>query len=283
MATIVETTINSAPDQTAVVATEGTVSEPVQNNVINFSDAAVSTDGLIVKVPTSSLRVAVPINIRPSLRKMPNETPFILEMIDSNFQSYAILLPDGTYITDLKLNPNPDSLIINSAKIINRYNTMTRWVEEHWGDEIDTVSFSGSSFSFTAYNIPNVPNTGLTTKYGEQTPAFKMLKQLSDFIRNNGFIYKDSSLYEEGVGINTPGEELGVDAVDLFLRENPKFVNNHPRRGMIQERLYIKLRFDYVNFIGYFESLDLVESSDNPYRNTYSAVFKSEKTKYLLG
>lgn len=282
MADIVSTTLDSNPELDFASAFEGELTQPVSDSSLTTpAILAVNTDQTL-KIPRDSLGIAVPIEIRPTLRNLPNETPFTIEMINANLQPYAIQLPDGTIITDLKLTPNPDTMTINSAKMINRYNTMTRWVEEHWGDEIDTVSFSGSSFSFTAYNLPDAPDTGLSIKYRDNTAAFKLFKSLVTFFRYNGCIYKDPVFYEYQVGVNLPNELLD-NSVAEFLKDNPSFMMNHPRRGMIDERLYVKIRFDYVEFLGYFDSLDLIEEAATPYRFTYSAVFKSEKTKFLIG
>lgn len=283
MADIVSTTIDNSPDELAfATAFEGVTSPPIAVDENTGTDVFVVGTAQTLKVPRDSLGIPVPIEIRPSLRRLPNESPFTIEMIDSNLQPYAIQLPDSTIVTDLKLTPNPDNFVINSAKIINRYNTMTRWVEEHWGDEIDTISFSGSSFSFTAYNLQDTPNTGLTIAYRDNTAAFQLFKQLVTFFRYNGCIYKDPAFYDSQIGVSVPNE-VSNDPVEEFLTDNPSFIERHPRRGMIDERLYVKLNFDYASFLGYFDTLDIVEESGMPYRFTYSAVFKSEKTKYLIG
>lgn len=222
------------------------------------------------------------VEIRPSfLRKLPEEKSFIIEMIDSDGNNCGIDMYDGAFITSLKLAPNPNNLSINSAKIVTRYNTMTRWVEEHWGDEIDTISFSGYTFSFTALLGNSAP--GLSVANRDATASYRYMRSLITFFKKNGYLFQDNIRYYPESLLNADNIPSGVRAVDEFLASNPEFRNNHPRAGLIRERLYIRMTFDYLSLLGYFETFDLTEDSANPFRFLYSAVFKSEKTKYLLG
>lgn len=241
------------------------------------------------------------LELRPPIRRLPEENPFYIEMLDANMQPCGIQLPDGTVIQALKMAPNPDNLTVSSAKIINKYNTITRWVEEHWGDEMDSVSFSGSTFSFMSYG-PDY--SGLTVAGRRDTASYQMLKNLVKFYRMNGCIYQDSNTYLpqndvafssdiQGTEVESSSVAPGVpvplsdyDARDknlAFLTKYPDFKGDHPRAGLVRERLYIRLTFDYVSFVGYFETFDIIEDSANPFRMTYNALFKSERTKYILG
>jgi len=221
------------------------------------------------------------VEIRPPIRRLPNEIPVYMEMIDANLQPCSIQISNGVTIQALRLAPNPDTMTINSAKIVNRYSTMTRWVEEHWGDEMDVVNLSGSSFSFLSF-VPEDVSPGLSVVSRRDTNAYKMIKELVKFYRTNGCIYQDRDTYlsNDEISINKSPES---NSVDKFLLENPSFKGNHPRAGMIQERLYIKLSFDYVSFIGYLESFDLIEDSASPFRMTYNIIYKAEKTSFVLG
>jgi hypothetical protein len=161
---------------------------------------------------------------------------------------------------------------------------MTRWVEEHWGDENDSITFSGSTFSFMAYT-PDPPKPGLTTAYRRDTQSYQMLKELVNFYRINGCIYQDGVTYatEDQISDPIPNNSANIDATASFLKRFPEFVQRHPLEGTIRERLYIRITFDYVSFVGYFESFDLIEDSTNPYKMNYDIAFKSERTKYILG
>lgn len=211
--------------------------------------------------------------IRPNIRRLPNERPFYIQMVDSDLRSHGIVI-DDLLITSIRLAPNPSTLTINSSKIVNRYHTMTRWVEVHWGDEIDLVTFSGSTFSFFAHEIGGVGNSGLTLKERNKTKAYQYIKEMAKIFRYNGAIYQDATTYNSS------------EVTQNFLQNNKlssRFKLNHPRAGLIKERLYLNIFFDYVSFVGRFETFDIMEDPSNPFQFTYNAVFKAERTKYHPG
>lgn len=244
--------------------------DPALLNVPSFRNpGTVREDFLMTKVSHTDPPEGK--NIAFNKRSPGLSIPVFLDMVDTNFNRQGIFLGNELIATTLKLNPNPDTLTINSSKKVNRYTTMTRWVEEHWGDDPDTITFSGSTFSFYGYDT-DAGHVGLTSVYRDQTAAYKFLKALQKFFQVNGMIYQSETDYE--------GADLSATAE--FLANNPEFRTSHPRRGMIKERLYLRLNFDYAVFIGRFESFDIIEDSENPYRILYNAIFKAEKTMYRL-
>lgn len=253
-----------------------------QNIIIN--DKTVNTPLYAVTLRTIGTHVSMyklrlegalkeELEIRPNIKKTPNERPFLIQMVDSNLRTHGIVI-DDILISSIKLNPNPTTLTINSSKIINRYHTMTRWVEEHWGDEIDTITFSGSTFSFFARPAEGHQGSGLALRDRQNTKPYILMKELVKIFRYNGTIYQDASTYNQS------------DATQRFLQYpgiSKNFLLNHPRKGMIKERLYVNIFFDYVSFVGYFETFDIIEDAKNPYQFTYNAIFKAERTKYYQG
>jgi hypothetical protein len=191
--------------------------------------------------------------------------PMFFEMVDSSGVIQG-LEAEKFIISTLKLTPNPDTLTINSGKKINRYTTLTGWIEEHWGDEIDTVNFNGSTFSFFT------KENGLTNEFRDNSSAYKFMKELIHYYQVNGCVYQGANDYEA----------MDSFSVKEFLYDNPEFVNNHPRKGMIKERLYIKLYYDYLIMYGRFETFDIIEDSTIPFRFKYNIVFKAERTLYNL-
>jgi hypothetical protein len=218
----------------------------------------------------------------PYARKIPNELSMIIDWVDSNIKPVLIEFQDGSRIEALKLTPNPDSLIIGSSKIINRYNTMSRWVEEHWGDDLDSISFSGSTYSFNA-QVKGNSYTGLTSVNRNYSEAYRLLKKVVDIYRTNGYLYQESNGYAISNAPTSEREQSDYAVVNRYLLQNPQAVNNHPRHGMIRERLYNRISFDYVTFLGYFESFDITDDSANPFKLIYSTVFKAEKTIWTIG
>lgn len=250
--------------------------EPLTITPYNLAETSMDRTSCYKKLISEGEEVEKDFN-PSSIRKVPDRIPFLMKLVDSEYNTAGISIPSKYIITGIKLSPNPINLSINSSKLITRYNTMTRWVEEHWGDEIDNVLFSGSSFSFFGYELPGYNNTGLTVGNRNRTKAYAMIKELARFFKNNGMIFQDNKTYD--------GMDISGSPTNKFINDdtNFSFVNNHPLQGVAKERLYVNIFFDYVSLLGYFESFDIIEESANPYRFTYNCVFKAERTKYHQG
>ena len=110
-------------------------------------------------------------------------------MIDSTNTQKAIRVDNVFTVQTLKLTPNPENMTINSAKKINRYNSLNGWMEEHWGDEIDTVSLVDLLFLFLV-------DHGLTNQFRNQTNAYQFIRTLIHLYQLNGCIYQNADDYE---------------------------------------------------------------------------------------
>ena len=229
---------------------------------VRYSDGEPSEEDMI-KFPVD---LGVPIFEVPNSLQKFDGIPVFFEMVDSSNVVQGVKFQDIYQVSTLKLTPNPDTLTINSSKKTNRYHTLVGWVEEHWGDDIDTVSLSGSSFSFFTLN------NGLTNEFRDQTSAYNFIKELIHYYQVNGCIYQGSNDYEASNSLS----------VQEFLYNNYEFVNNHPRTGMIKERLYIKMYYDYLILFGRFETFDIIEDASVPFRFKYNIIFKAERTLYNL-
>lgn len=220
------------------------------------------------------------------IRRYSDLKPFYIEMVDENGKAVDLPYPSqensrsNERILGLKLMINPSSLSLNAAKIINRNQTMTSWVEDHWGEEIDTITLNGSSASFvvggtslrsisnpmvstasdkitaradfygylglTDYNVQSpaeqrlMAYDGLTVRNRKDTASYQEMKQLIKIFSANGCIYDDS--------------------------------------GFVQQRRFIRVTFDYSSYVGYFESFDLTEEAYKPFTFTYTITYKAEKT-----
>lgn len=253
--------------------------DPVTGSMIYFDESR----AIMRKVSNADLDITKEREIRPWLRRTPNEIPMFLRMMDSSMQPYGIVMKSGLAVTAIKMSPNPEQITVNSAKMTNRYQTMTRWVEEHWGDEIDQITISGSSFSFFGYAL-NGKFPGLLTERRGLTEAYRFLRELKTVFTYDGFIIQDNRTYEGSIGtLRIEGYVSPV--VEAFLSDpvNADFVNNHPREGLVKERLYVNLVFDYLSCMGYLDTFDVSEDSSSPFKMTYTIVFKSEKTTYRQG
>lgn len=234
-------------------------------------------DNVIIKADASDVLLYNDMkhyNANSMSRRRPPGDFFTVEMIapptDGSSEPVRVDLEaaEGRIVTSLKLNMSPASLVVNGAKKINRYPTLIRWVEEHWGDEMDQVSFSGTSFSFLDFKT----GSGLCADSRNLTEPYKELRHLVDIYTQNGVVYQPQKI-EDGVQRRT-FFNMGDPA-------NPYRVVTHPRAGMVKYRLYIKLTCYFAEFVGYFDSFDVSESSANPFSLNYNVSFRSEHTKWL--
>ena len=80
---------------------------------------------------------------------------------------------------------NPQNFNIAYAKKIHRYQTFNAYVEEYWGDELDTITCDGSTGAFISTEL------GLDTLNRAKTDPYFKFQDILDAYRNNGNIYND--------------------------------------------------------------------------------------------
>ena len=212
--------------------------------------------------------------------------PFFMELVDQQGTPQPLFIndsgygdnPNDTEVLALKFDINPSSASLNLAKIVNRTQTMTGWVEEHWGEELDTITFQGSTAAFvmggrSLWGIRNggplsaginndaqlrqpfnqalgivdlttdfPQNVGLTTRYRRNSVSYRLLKKILQAVHTNGVRFATDGL------------------------------------GMVTDRNYVRISHDYAKYDGYIESFDLTDDSASPYRYQYTITYKSEKT-----
>lgn len=94
----------------------------------------------------------------------------------------------------LYMHINPNNMKQSFQKKINRYQTFAAQVEEHYGDELDTISCSASTGGFILEDF------GLTTMDRSMTKPYFKFQDVLDVYRNNGAIYdKLGQIIKKGV------------------------------------------------------------------------------------
>jgi hypothetical protein len=207
----------------------------------------------------------------------PDRVKFIVQTVDGDGHPFKYTIGDYS-IVGLVLLVNPSAVSVNLAKLVNRTQTMTTWIEDHWGEELDTITFTGSSAGFIWEGpLPYVQ----TPQGGPQTTD-----QVQDVFDQYNNISSLGSTEPHGVG-DTDGLTVKRRRDTVAYNEFRQFIQlananstTFDLRGMVSDRLYIQLSYDYACYRGYFESYDLTENAETPFKFIYTITFKSEKTIY---
>lgn len=227
------------------------------------------------------------------IRRVPSELPFYIEIVDENGKLERIPWPpiedtsvnpeNRAYIMGLKLMVNPSAISLNLAKIINRTQTMTGWVEEHWGEEIDTITLNGSSAAFTiGGRIRDIRSRDVANLQQDRQQAradFYSALGIQD-LKGVDAVTRRQLEISPGLSIRRRRDTLSYKE---FKKLTQIFVSNgciFDNQGFVTQRRFIRLSFDYASYLGYFESLDITEDAAYPFRFIYTITFKSEKTEY---
>jgi hypothetical protein len=161
---------------------------------------------------------------------------------------FGIKSPTGELLERyiLVCNVNPESLDIRMVKKIERIQTKTGWMEQHWGEELDEINAVQSTGAFID------PVIGVTGEaiLRRGTIAYDNFQDLIELYRNNGSIYDDSgNIIFQGKVILNYGGAVGSE----YKHE------------------------------GYFINFSVSEGSDSPHKFEVNWTFKAEKSAYHVG
>lgn len=192
-------------------------------------------------------------------------------------------------ILGIELMVNPASLSTNMAKIVNRNQSMVSWVEDHWGEELDTLTFQGKTAAFVTggndlYSIRlNESETSPTKRYSRNAVVNEDIRNdLYSTIGVSSSLSAGSGVKDFEIGLTTSRRRWSVSYrlfkrfIDL-IRYNGCFFDN---QGFVAKRYYIMLSYGNSAYRGLFESIDLSEDASSPFNFTSTITFKSEQTIY---
>jgi hypothetical protein len=159
--------------------------------------------------------------------------PVVMDILAPDLETS--LLPD-----DLKLvlHVNPRSMKFSYSKIIERIQTKGGYVEQHFGDGTESISMEAVTGGFMRLF------TGLVSITGN--------------------------------GLNLGGTRRDTVAYDVYLDMLALFHNNgaiYDSRGQIIFHGIIKLHFDGMDWLGWFNSFSVSEEAERPYQFSLSADF----------
>ncbi len=156
---------------------------------------------------------------------------------------FDIIAPDGvTSILpdDLKLvlHTNPKSMKVSYSKVIERMQTKGGFVEQHWGDGTQTISFDMATGGFMRLYTGLAENTSpeMTEGTRRETLAYDSYLDILALFHNNGSVYD----------IN----------------------------GQVALQGKIQITFDGGVFLGWFNDFTVNESASSPYQFTLSTTFE---------
>jgi len=202
---------------------------------------------------------------------------FYITTVDPQGFNTSYTIGNSTFL-GLVLLINPASLGVNMSKMINRTQSMTGWVETHWGEELDTVTFQGSSAAFI---------WGSALGAGRPTGPLRDTPQEIQGVYNEYMDIPGLGINEQiGMGDHTGlatkrrRETVAYDEFRRIINLMNSNAANFDTRGLVRKRLSIQLQYDYAAYQGYFESFDITEDSESPFRFIYTVSFKAEKTLF---
>jgi len=171
------------------------------------------------------------IGILQNLRK---RIPMIFDIVD---------VKKFPWVPPLFMLINPSTLERSSMKKITTQKTRSAWVEYHWGDELDTLTASGSTGGFV------LPFAGLAS--GSKKPfsrvttiSYLNFLNVLDIYRSNGAVYDDY--------------------------------------GAIVEYGNVRMFYDLTYYVGYFSDFSFTDSETHPYRFDIDFTFRVQRTLTTL-
>jgi len=212
-----------------------------------------------------------------SIPKLQSKIPFFVEIVDKDGDRDDLLSGNGKEkILGIRLTVNPSSIAVNMAKIIGRTKSMVGWIEDHWGEELDTVTLQGNTAAFVigGRSSEDAKRTSIALRQAEAS--------VTDFNRAMGYTDISSTASIGDVGLTTRRRRDSVSYREFkslikIMNSNGCVFND---QGFVQERKFIQISYGYSSYRGYFESIDVSEDANSPFKFIYTITFKAEKTIY---
>lgn len=89
----------------------------------------------------------------------------------------------GTFLDPLYMQYNPQTWNHSYKKIITRTQTLGAYIEEYWGDELDTISATSTTGGFITQDH------GYTTFFRTESKPYQKFQDILDIYNNNGNVY----------------------------------------------------------------------------------------------
>ena len=164
----------------------------------------------------------------------------------------------------------PSSMTIHYEKIITRYKTRAGWVEEHYGDKLDTISCTGVTPAY--YEVPRVPSgtneTGGSSALRSADANSVNLVQQRD---TGGLILPGGLHRRKGENIVPEGYAFLLRLIDIY-RNNGREYDNY---GNVTKLNNLTLEYMGDRYLGRFTELSVKDDAHtNPHNSNYTFSFK---------
>lgn len=109
-------------------------------------------------------------------------------------------------IPPLYMQYNPQNWNQTYKKLVTRSQTIAAYIEEYWGDELDTITANAVTGSFMTFE------EGLTTYHRKESPSYHKFQDVLDIYNNNGNTYDGRGVIKRKGGIVLffdPGTYIG--------------------------------------------------------------------------
>lgn len=167
--------------------------------------------------------------------------PVVFDILGADRETSV--LPEDLLIV---LHVNPNSMKLSYQKNIVRIQTRGGWVEQHWGDSVEQITFDFATGGFMRMTsgLSNKTGTGLldteqARKGRRETIAYDKYLDMLALFKNNGAVY---------------------DA-----------------NGNIASQGYVKVTFDGGVYIGWFNSFSVTEEVSKPFQFAITANFEIDE------
>lgn len=159
--------------------------------------------------------------------------PVVFDVISPDGETS--LLPDGLKMV---LHVNPAKMDVKYQRVVDRQQTKSGFVEQHFGDGTQTINFEMATGGFMRLYTGLSSNTSpaMTGGTRRETLAYDSYLDMLALFHNNGSVY------------------------DL--------------RGQVALQGQIKVTFDGGVYFGWFNTFLVTESADKPYQFSMTATFE---------
>jgi len=117
----------------------------------------------------------------------------------ANVRDHSTSVPQATpTFPYMVMHANPETFELQYQKIISPMATRGGFVEQHWGEELDSISCSGSTGAFISIR------SGLSVLNRKASIAYRKYMELVALYRNSGLVYdrRGTVIYRGGVNLH---------------------------------------------------------------------------------